>query len=246
MENAVDALKIAFAVFVLVLALAVSITSFNMAKATSDIILYTKDETNYYDYQEATSKVQEKRIVGLETIIPTLFRYYKENFTVVFKQGNYNYDTGEITGVSYLYVYKSISKPELWSSSYSSVMEEKYNIAQSKDIFSFDLDEEILRHEPWTGSVDNIKSNLDCFLNGATFKSPVTGEEIKTYAKDEHLKTKLNATINLAGFIGKYKDEKFVESIGKYTYRTSDEENSLSSLTNDKEKRVIIYTLIKN
>lgn len=246
MENAVDALKIAFAVFVLVLALAVSINSFNMAKATSDIVLYTKDETNYYKYQEASSKAQEKKIVGLETIIPTLYRYYKENYTVVFKQGNYNPNTGEITNESYLNVYESFSNKDLWASSYANVMNQKYNKTPSKDIFSFDLDEEILRHEPWTGSVDKIKSNLDAFLNGSTFISPINKKEYKTYASDYYLKLNLNGFINKAGFIGKYKDAKFIESIGKYTYRTSDEESDLSSLTKDKEKRVIIFTLIKN
>ena len=205
MENAVDALKIAFAVFVLVLALTVSIVSFNMAKATSDIILYTKDETNYYEYQEANSKAQERRIVGLETVIPTLYRYYKENYTVVFKQGNYNYLSGEITNETYLNVYESFSDSKLWSSSYESVINEKYNKAPSKDIFSFDLDEEILRHEPWTGSVDKIKSNLDAFLNGSTYISPVNNKEYKTYASDKHL--------SKAGFIGKYKDAKLTAFI---------------------------------
>lgn len=239
MENAVDALKIAFAVFILVLALAVSITSFNLAKTTSDVILYTKDETNYYDYQGATGKVQERKIVGLETIIPTLYRYYKENYTVVFKQGNYNYTTGEITNEAYLNVYESFSDKTKWSSSYETLMREKYNITTpSEDIFSFDLDEEILRYEPWTGSVDKIKSNLDAFLNGATYINPVNNEEYKTYGSDKYL--------SKAGFIGKYKDAKFVETIGKYTYRTSDEESNLSSLTKDKEKRVIIFTYIKN
>lgn len=238
MENAVDALKIAFAVFVLVLALTVSIVSFNMAKASSDIILYTKDETNYYEYQGASGKAQERRIVGIETVIPTLFRYYKENYTVVFKQGNYNYSTGEITNETYLNVYESASDSKLWSSLYADTMNKKYNKAPSKDIFSFDLDEEISRHEAWTGSVDKIKSNLDAFFNGSTYISPVNNSEYKTYGSDSHL--------SKAGFIGKYKDAKFVESIGKYNYRTSDNESDISSLTKDKEKRMIIFTLIKN
>ena len=72
MENATHALIMAFSVMVLVIALTVSIVAFNNAKQTADIILYTKDETNYYEYQGTRGKQAENRIVGLETVIPTL------------------------------------------------------------------------------------------------------------------------------------------------------------------------------
>lgn len=249
MENAVDALKIAFAVMVLVLALTVSIVSFNKAKATSDVILYTKDETNYYEYQGAIGKASENRIVGLETVIPTLYRYYKENYTVVFKQGNYNTDSGEFSNIEYLYIYESVSNAKLWEDSYSgkeenSLMNKKYGITIENDkrIFSFDLDEEILRHEPWTGSTDKIKSNLDAFLNGSVYISPVNNKDYKNYSQDRYL--------TRGGFIEKYKNRKFIETVGEYTYssntnNSNGKESELGSLTKDKTKRVITFTLIK-
>ena len=82
MENAVEALKMAFAFLTFVLALTVSVIAFSNVKATSDVILYAKDETNYYDYikdNNVSGRAAENRIVGLETIIPTLYKYYKEN-----------------------------------------------------------------------------------------------------------------------------------------------------------------------
>ena len=126
MENAVDALKIAFAVMVLVIALSVSIMSFNSVKAAADGILYTKDETNYYEYQGAVGKASENRIVGMETVVPTLYRYYKENFTVVFKQADYTVSTGEFSNVDYLFVYSTPSTKALWADSYKDLMNEKY------------------------------------------------------------------------------------------------------------------------
>ena len=89
MDNAVDALKIAFAVLVFVMAITVSITAFDQAKATSDEVFYMADKTNFYEYpseeeqkQNQKLKLEEGRIVSIETIIPTLYRYYKENFNV--------------------------------------------------------------------------------------------------------------------------------------------------------------------
>ena len=62
MENAVEAIKIAFAVIVFVMALTVSMFTLTQVKATSDVVLYTEDELNYYDFQEATNAGQENRI----------------------------------------------------------------------------------------------------------------------------------------------------------------------------------------
>lgn len=241
MENAVDALKMAFAVFVFVMALTVSIVFFGKIKATSDYILYSKDETNYYNYQGAVGKASENRIVGLETVIPTLFRYYMENYTVVFKQGNYNEETGEFSNLKYLYVYETLSNKEVWEDSYvgdnTSLMYKKYGI-ESKDarIFSFDLDEETLRHEPWTGSSDKIKSNLDAFLNGSIYINPVDNKEYKNYGKDTYV---------YGGFIKKYKNSKFVETTGEYVYSSDADQSDIAGVAKEKKKRVITFTLIK-
>lgn len=82
MDNAVDALKIAFAMLVFVMAITVSITAFEQAKATSDEVFYMADKTNFYEYT-SDDKIPDGRIVSIETIIPTLYRYYKENFNVI-------------------------------------------------------------------------------------------------------------------------------------------------------------------
>ena len=82
MDNAIDALKIAFAVFVFVMALSISMRVFSQAKAVSDEVFYMTDKTNFYEYEEGNER-PEGRIVSVETIIPTLYRYYKENFNVI-------------------------------------------------------------------------------------------------------------------------------------------------------------------
>lgn len=82
MENAVDALKMAFAVLVFVIALTTSMMAFGQARETSEKVFYMTDKTNFYDYV-LDKKDSEYRIVSSETIIPTLYRYYKENFNVI-------------------------------------------------------------------------------------------------------------------------------------------------------------------
>ena len=139
MENAVKALEMAFAVMVFVIALSVSMISFNKAKATSDIVLYAQDETNYYEYQGGNAS-EKNRIVGLETIIPTLYEYYKgENYTVVFRVGDYNETTGEFSNLNPLPIYTNNTKysevKDSWGrevegkgySTYDLLMYKKYN-----------------------------------------------------------------------------------------------------------------------
>lgn len=73
MENAVDALKIAFGVLVFVIAITVSFMLFSQAKSTSDIVLYSSDKTNYYTYQDNNLE----SIVGIDTVISELNRYVR-------------------------------------------------------------------------------------------------------------------------------------------------------------------------
>lgn len=81
MENAVDALKIAFGVLVFVIALTVAFALLSQAKATSDIMLFASDKTNYYTYSKDADDT-EGRIVGADVVISSLYRYYKESVVV--------------------------------------------------------------------------------------------------------------------------------------------------------------------
>ena len=49
MENAVDALKMGFAVLVFVIAISVSIMAMGQAKETSEPVFYMTDKTNFYE-----------------------------------------------------------------------------------------------------------------------------------------------------------------------------------------------------
>lgn len=81
MENAVEALKIAFGVMMFVVALTLSISSLSQATSTVNAIITLNDRENEYSYIEPTDF---NRTVGVEAIVPTMFRAYQENFDVYF------------------------------------------------------------------------------------------------------------------------------------------------------------------
>ena len=276
MENASEALIMAFGVLIFVIALTVAMNSFNQVKRVSDIVLYSADETNYYDYQGATGKASQNRIVGLETIIPTLYKYYKENYSVLFRKGKYLSDeqgnyTGEFSNLEPLIVYTTPSvyqtirtRKYLWGatdknnptqSTYDTLMHKKYDEYFDRDkytngshaIFSFDLDEETMRREPWTGMYYKARENLNCLLNGTDYNNPNDGKLYLAYKKQ----------FTKGSFIQQYSGRKFVETVGEYSYSgsqsiesdTEDEfgeqiGSTISSNTNQKKKRIVIFTLI--
>ena len=86
MENAADALKMAGAVLIFVLALSIILLAFGQVREASDTILDYKDrETQYIDSSYYYEEVGTERNVNLETIIPSIFRAYLENYKIVFE-----------------------------------------------------------------------------------------------------------------------------------------------------------------
>ena len=90
-DNISKALNIVFAVFVFIMALSLGIYMFSQVTATAEVLTFYADSTAYYDNvkTDITFEGNDKdikdgtaRIVSVETIIPTLYRYYKENFCV--------------------------------------------------------------------------------------------------------------------------------------------------------------------
>ena len=83
MENAVDAIKIAFGLLVFAIAIALTFSVIGQVRATSDIIFTLNDKTQFYEYTtEEDYNTNINRIVGLETILPTIHRYAKEQYAV--------------------------------------------------------------------------------------------------------------------------------------------------------------------
>lgn len=83
MDNAVQAIIMAFSAIVFVIAASLAMFMLNKISTTSQYLLYAADKTNYYDNIESSSvNNQLDRYVDADTIISTLYRYYKEDFCV--------------------------------------------------------------------------------------------------------------------------------------------------------------------
>lgn len=84
MENATEALLIAFAVFVFVIALSVTLITLAQAKSTADIVLFYSDRENFQTPlpNDKENSKDGGREVGQETVIATIARCAKEKFSV--------------------------------------------------------------------------------------------------------------------------------------------------------------------
>ena len=109
MENAVDALKIAFGVMMFVLALTLSISSFSKANSAVTAITRMNDRETEYTYVEPTAS--RSRIVGVEAIVPSMYRAYYENIEIKFLDADgdsltlykdRNTQNGELTPINYI------------------------------------------------------------------------------------------------------------------------------------------------
>ena len=109
MENAAEALKIAAWVLIFVVALSMCINSFSQARQTMDTILEYNDKEYSYTYVEDNGSTE--RIVGYESIIPAIYRAYKENYKVIFP--NHTLYTKKVAGESIEINYIDLEKESL-------------------------------------------------------------------------------------------------------------------------------------
>lgn len=117
MENAAEALKMAAAVLAFVIALGIGISSFSQARATADILIKYSDRDTVTQYIENVNK--KTRIVGKETIIPTIYRAYKENYRIQFYESDgtpitlyTKKENGVIVNVNYIDLEREVIRDE--------------------------------------------------------------------------------------------------------------------------------------
>lgn len=101
MENGAEALLMAFAVLIFIIALSVTLTTLSQAKSTADIVLFYSDRENFQTPLGADpdNASDGGRNVGVDTVIATIARCAKEKFSVKIIDGagtddvyNFEYD----------------------------------------------------------------------------------------------------------------------------------------------------------
>ena len=244
MENAEKAVMIAFAVFVLVIALSLSMFMFARVAATSEQLAFYSDSTVFYDNVEmdetvfdATTDADIKegtvRIVSTDTIIPTLYRYYKENFCVKIygedAAGNSEliqiFDVnleGKVHGAAG----DTHAKPTATTPTH--IQNYAYNTVYNDDEKTF-----CLFGAPWLGSTDSVKSRIDYFVEG---KAGYINNTFVDYTNNQFYQARID-------------QRQFKERFISYSYSgqtmTTEDGDVLVTGEKSKDKIVIIYTLIK-
>ncbi len=132
MENAVDALKIAFAVFVFIAGLASLFYMSSLCVETSRVLITASDETEYYTYLESDTNLVDQygnRIVEFEDIIPAIYRYAEENYAVTI------IDNGEIVARFDLDTERAVNDWMTWSDDKKKELLEYFNDNILKDTY---------------------------------------------------------------------------------------------------------------
>lgn len=170
MENAVDAIKMAFGMIVFVIAMSVAMYLFTIASSTSQVLLYAADKTNYYDNIEITKNAAgdyndvTTREVNVETIIPTLYRYYKENFAVKIIDKN-----GNLTQIFDVNIEGKVRKAA--GTNLSARTNEQRALLSlygvSNELSTTPEINPYLSEAPWIGNTNkDFKTRIDLYING--------------------------------------------------------------------------------
>lgn len=234
MDDAVQALIMAFSVLVFVIALSVSMMLIGQARNTSDILTQYSDLTAFYDNIQLDNSegVEEtERIVGLDTVVPTLYRYYKENFCVkIYDVDNtllqifdVNIETNLRRAIVNTNAGSSQTDQEL-------IRDEAYI-----NIYNNSSTPYCLYGAPWLGSTETIKQRVDFFING---NAGYINNTYIDYSGTNCFASKVNA------------DTRFKERFISYSYSgstvTTDEGETLIEDAESKDKIVIIYTILSD
>ena len=234
MEDAVTAIIMAFSVIVFVIALSLFMYLVNIVSYTSENILYVSDRTNYMENIDLKDVSITTRNVDFDTIVPTLYRYYKENFCVKF------YD-GRAGTPKLLQLFDLTIEGEVRSAAANTGvltlrdrgLLEAYN-KESKTAYLFQA--------PWMGNVNkDVKTRVDFFVSGQ--EGDINNVHV------DYTSTRTAEIDNLVEFKQAYDEgcsiqESFVEY--NFSGDTITTEDGTETITGDKQaesKIIIIYTL---
>ena len=239
MENATDALKMAAAVLIFVGALSLAILGFTKAKQAATAVLEKSDHQQYYSTENI--RISNNRLVGIETVIPTLYSYFKEGYTILFYTGDHDENYDLVTNIKPLTLYYSEALPE--DLAQSTMLNEQdtratanfdadnnnVNEIYSRAVYGIDVKDETKRREPWLNDELNAKLFIQSLINNLGPTDPDAPSYDRSRATDIHTPNVLNGTklfFSFDGFDGlttrlgsslsRATDALFVERIGAY------------------------------
>ena len=225
MDDAVTAIIMSFSVLVFVIALTVCMYMVNLVTATSEQILYSSDSSNFLENIAIHDSEITLRNVDFDVIIPTLYRYYKENFCVkIMENGTlYHIFDVQLEGKVRSAASKAVKEPV--DQSLADTYDDK-----TKSLYLFQA--------PWLGNANrDVKTRIDYFIAG--MKGYINNVEVDyTSTNLNHIKViydnNINATIQ----------ESFVEyNFSGETITTEDGTETITGNEQPESKIIITYNL---
>lgn len=252
-DNANQAIMIAFALMVFAIAITATMRMFSQLNTTAETLTFNADETNHYDNVAVVGAEGVERYVNTETVIPTLYRYYKEHFCVKI------YDTTNTAGNG-----SEANKPvlvQLLDVNLEGQVEnaakntridktnpkdyEAYsvnNIYNNTNAWSPSSSNKLLYMfgVPWLGSTEDMKLRLDYLINGDS------GYINNTYVdyRDHPFHQMIDKTQNGNDSIYYQFKENFISYSYTGETMTTEDGDVLVTGANAKDKIVITYTLV--
>lgn len=222
MENVTRALILAFSMLIFAVAFAFAMYLINGLLTTSNVLLGSVSTTNYYDNIKVSGNATATREVGVDTIIPTLYRYAKESYAVKIVDSD---DT--LIQLFDVNIESKIAK----AAAATNPTDEQTSLKNS--IYNTKNNKAYMFEAPWTGNVEErTRARIDYFLNGT-----------RGYINDTLVD--YETTIGPGGFLGQYGDKTFLESFVEYAYsgETISTANGVETITgNTQENSKIIIT----
>ncbi len=228
MENVTRALIMAFSMLIFVIAFTYSMYLINKLTATSSTLLSSVSTTNYYDNIQVSGG-NATREVGVDTIVPVLYRYYKENYAVKILKNN-----GELIQLFDVNIESKIDR----AAKYTGTPIDKELESLKNSVYNTKNNPAYLFEAPWTGSTEeNTRARIDYFLHGT-----------KGYINNTLVDYK--STIGDGGFLGQYGNKTFTESFVEYAYEgeTISTENGVETITGSTQEnsKIIITYQVSN
>lgn len=259
MENAATALKMAASILIFVVALSLAMFSLTKAKQTSAAVMAAESANSYYDIE--LDKITSVREVGIETVIPNLYSYYKNRNTILFYTGKWNSSTNnfddDIKPICLYYTdaleNSKVNNSPLDNSILRIINDSDVELA-NRAIYGLDIDDERARQEPWIYN-DNAKLFVDALIQG--IETPeytwsrttiagvsLTGKNRYIYNSNrisginysgnsiKGIKIKFYYQNKIGGrSLNNASKARFIERIGKYNYSTTGKNVSNSKTT---------------
>ena len=229
MENITDALYMAAAFLVFIGAFSYSLYMVNKLNTTADTLVYRLDETNYYDSLDLTELIADSdnttnsyKIVSIDSIIPVLYKYYRESYTVRILNTN-----GEL-----LQLFDTTVEGEVMTA--TNLLSSRRTDRQKALLSLYgDSDKACYMYgAPWLGSTNkDTKERIDMYISGDS-----------GYIN--------NTWVDYSGnYLRQYENRQFQEIFSEYTYEgdtitSEDGEETLTGTRQKSAKIVITYQLL--